>query len=144
MRDYVNRITEKVRWLDRKTGTQWSAAEERAQRRNITHQLRERLIEDEDAYIRAYRERTGKPDWEPNERQQEMIYNRVVQTAGDWLLDNVREYVKTPVVNTPLETADDALIADVQEAGELFNEPPPPPPTNATQMLREFFQEEAD
>lgn len=63
--------------------------------------------------------------------------------AYDVMLEKVKVYVETPIVNVPFEGVDDGDIANIQELGELWNEEPPPPPTNAGLMMREFFNDDS-
>jgi len=141
LRDRINRLVNKVRLLDRRMGKVWTPAEEREQRRNVTRQLQDEIIAEEEDYIAEIREDKGNPNWKPTTRQQQVIHERSIAMAYDGLLEKVKDYVETPIVNVPFETVDDGDIANIQELGELFREPFPPAPTNARQMMREFFQE---
>lgn len=141
LRDRINRIVNKVRLLDRRMGKVWTPAEEREQRRNVTRQLQDEIIAEEEDYIAEIREDKGNPNWKPNARAQQVIHERSIAMAYDALLEKVKDYVETPIVNVPFEGVDDGDIANIQELGELFHEPFPPAPTNAAQMMREFFQD---
>jgi len=143
LRDRINRLVNKVRLLDRRMGTVWTAAQEREQRRNVTRQLQDEIIAEEEDYIAELREDKGKPNWTPTAKQRQVIHDRSVAMAYDVMLEKVKDYVETPIVNVPFEGFDDGDIANIQELGELWNEEPPPPPTNAGLMMREFFNEDS-
>lgn len=124
-------------------GIVWTAAQEREQRRNVTRQLQDEIIAEEEDYIAELREDKGKPNWTPTAKQRQVIHDRSIAMAYDVMLEKVKDYVETPIVNVPFEGVDDGDIANIQELGELWNEEPPPPPTNAGLMMREFFNEDS-
>lgn len=108
-------------------------------RNTISVLYRHWLTRLEETYTEAY----GKNSYfDLTKEQQEYVHQEAEQRAKEKVDEIIKQLVKIPRPQEPVDHPDAALIADIREEHELLHETPPPQPTNAAQLMREFLGEE--